>query len=91
MNVFDLDAVLISRYESFARSFTNIRSTDLKAKIDAIYGGDVFWPEPLISLNPKCPECGQAITADAAEFVVARKAERDEMLAQQSDAQAHKT
>jgi len=53
VNVFDLDAELIGRYASFARSFTDIRSHDLKGQIDAIYDGDVFWPEPLISLNPR--------------------------------------
>lgn len=53
VNVFDLDADLIGRYESFARSFTDIRSADLKTQIDAIYDSEVFWPEPLISLNPR--------------------------------------
>lgn len=52
MNVFDLDADLIGRYESFARSFTDIRSQDLKRQIDAIYDRGHFWPEPLIGLNP---------------------------------------
>lgn len=52
MNVFDLDADLIGRYESFARSFTDIRSPDLKRQIDAIYDRGHFWPEPLIGLNP---------------------------------------
>jgi Lhr-like helicase len=53
MNVFDLDADLIARYEQFARSFTDIRSADLKAQIDAIYDSGQFWPEPLIGLNPR--------------------------------------
>ena len=53
MNVFDLDADLIGRYEGFARSFTDIRSRDLKDQIDAIYDSNVFWPEPLIGLNPR--------------------------------------
>lgn len=53
MNVFELDASLIDHYESFARSFTEIRSDDLKAQIDAIYDSGVFWPEPLIGLNPR--------------------------------------
>lgn len=52
MNVFDLDADLIGRYESFARSFTDIRSPDLKRQIDAVYDRGHFWPEPLIGLNP---------------------------------------
>lgn len=58
MNVFDLDADLIGRYESFARSFTEIRADDLREQIDAIYKSEVFWPEPLIGLNPRYLESG---------------------------------
>lgn len=53
VNVFDLDNDLIGRYETFARSFTDVRSTDLKAQIDEIYDSGAFWPEPLIGLNPR--------------------------------------
>jgi len=52
MDVFDLDAELLGRYEAFARSFTNIRSVDLKDQIDAEYASGRYWPEPLIGLNP---------------------------------------
>ena len=52
MNVFDLDADLIARYEFFARSFTDVRAEDLKTQIDGIYDSGTFWPEPLIGLNP---------------------------------------
>ena len=51
MNVFELDGDLIERYEQFARSFTDIRSADLKAQIDEIYDSGTFWPEPLIGLD----------------------------------------
>jgi len=37
MNVFELDANLIARYEKFARSFTSIRGDDLRQQVDAIY------------------------------------------------------
>ena len=53
MNVFELDADLIARYEKFARSFTSIRAEDLRGQIDALYEGGKFWPEPLIGLNPE--------------------------------------
>lgn len=53
MNVFELDGDLIERYEQFARSFTDIRSVDLKTQIDEIYDSGAFWPEPLIGLNPR--------------------------------------
>jgi Lhr-like helicase len=52
MNVFDLDESLIEDYSRFARSFTRIRATDIREKVDSLYGSRVFWPEPLISINP---------------------------------------
>lgn len=52
MDVFKLDTDLVARYEAFARSFTNIRATDLKLQIDAEYASGRYWPEPLIGLNP---------------------------------------
>jgi hypothetical protein len=52
MNVFDLDTDLITRYVSFARSFTEVRARDLASQIDAFYDRGHFWPEPLIGLNP---------------------------------------
>lgn len=53
MNVFDLDAALLRDYERFARSFTRIRARDIRQQIEAIYASDRFWPEPLISINPR--------------------------------------
>ena len=52
MNVFDLDRVLVSDYERFARSFTQIRAPDIREQVEAIYASGQFWPEPLISINP---------------------------------------
>lgn len=57
MNVFDLDAALLERYEAFARSFTEIRADDLKTAVDGVYSGGKFWPEPLIGLNPQYKRC----------------------------------
>ncbi|KTE46419.1 MULTISPECIES: DEAD/DEAH box helicase [unclassified Sphingopyxis] len=62
MNVFDLDNDLITRYEQFARSFTDIRSPDLKQQIDSIYDSKIFWPEPLIGLNPRYRVGGSVAT-----------------------------
>jgi ATP-dependent helicase YprA (DUF1998 family) len=53
LNVFDLDADLIARYERFARSFTTIRADDLRTQISDVYASEKFWPEPLIGLNPQ--------------------------------------
>lgn len=52
MDVFDLDQSLVSDYERFARSFTQIRADDIREQIDAIYASRRFWPEPLITINP---------------------------------------
>src|SRR5262249_20914481 len=52
MNVFDLDLALVSDYERFARSFTQIRAPDIRTQIEQTYATNRFWPEPLISINP---------------------------------------
>ena len=51
MDVFDLDEAVIDRCKAFARSFTDIRSPELSAKVDELYATRRFWPEPLIQLN----------------------------------------
>jgi ATP-dependent helicase YprA (DUF1998 family) len=53
MNVFDLDQALVSDYEQFARSLTLIRAPDIKAQVEDLYASDRFWPEPLVSINPR--------------------------------------
>jgi|SRR5258707_791935 hypothetical protein len=52
MDVFSLDDHLLAQYTGFARSFTRIRATEIQNKVDALYAGRRFWPEPLIQLNP---------------------------------------
>ncbi len=52
MDIFDLDQALIERYESFARSFSEIQAPEIRAQIDAAYADQRFWPEPLITINP---------------------------------------
>ena len=74
MNVFELDADLIARYEKFARSFTSIRAEDLRSQIDAVYEGDKFWPEPLIGLNPEFKR-GRSVAELARQGVVDRDLE----------------
>lgn len=69
MNVFDLDADLINRYEQFARSFTTVRAEDLREQVDAVYDSAKFWPEPLIGLNPQFKQ-GRSLTELVAEGVV---------------------
>lgn len=69
MNVFDLDADLIRRYQQFARSFTSVRADDLRTQVDGIYESSKFWPEPLIGLNPQFKP-GRSVEELAAEGVV---------------------
>ncbi|SAL49326.1 DEAD/DEAH box helicase [Caballeronia concitans] len=69
MNVFDLDADLLSRYEAFARSFTMIRAQDIRTQVEAIYRSGKFWPEPLIGVNPHF-ERGRALVDLAQEGVI---------------------
>lgn len=58
MDVFDLDTSLIGEYQRFARSFTRIRSAELKDKVDTLYADRRFWPDPLLQLNPHYEEGG---------------------------------
>jgi ATP-dependent helicase YprA (DUF1998 family) len=53
VNVFELDRTLVSDYERFARSFTKIRAPDIRQQVQDIYASDRFWPEPLVSINPR--------------------------------------
>jgi DEAD/DEAH box helicase/MrfA Zn-binding domain/Helicase conserved C-terminal domain len=53
MKAFEFDHHLIDAYERFSRSFSSIRSEDLLAAIDAEYDAGRFWPDALLSLNPR--------------------------------------
>lgn len=53
MKAFEFDHHLIDSYERFSRSFSSIRSEDLRAAIDAQYDAGRFWPDALLSLNPR--------------------------------------
>ena len=53
MRAFEFDHHLISSYERFSRSFSSIRSEDLRAAIDTQYDAGRFWPDALLSLNPR--------------------------------------
>lgn len=53
MKAFEFDHHLINSYERFSRSFSSIRSEDLRAEIDAQYDAGRFWPDALLSLNPQ--------------------------------------
>jgi hypothetical protein len=62
MDVFALDDHLLAQYTGFARSFTRIRAIEIQNKVDALYAGRRFWPEPLIQLNPHDEDGGSIQT-----------------------------
>ncbi|MEC9357551.1 MAG: DEAD/DEAH box helicase [Pseudomonadota bacterium] len=53
MDVFSLRKDLIGDYSAFARSFTHIRSDDIRSQVDEAFGSGRYWPEPLIQINPR--------------------------------------
>lgn len=52
MDVFQFREHLVQEYEQFTRSFTRIRSEDIRAYVDGEYDSQRYWPEPLIQVNP---------------------------------------
>lgn len=52
MDVFQFRESLVGDYESFSRSFTNPRARDIRDYLQSRYDAGVFWPAPLIQLNP---------------------------------------
>jgi len=53
MKAFDFDHHLIENYARFSRSFSTIRAADLQEAISREYDGGRFWPDALLSLNPR--------------------------------------
>ena len=53
MDVFSLRDRLIGDYSAFVRSFTTISAADIRQALDAEYASGRFWPDPLISVNPR--------------------------------------
>lgn len=53
MKAFEFENRLIDSYARFSRSFTAIRANDLKSEVDRQYSARRFWPDALLSLNPK--------------------------------------
>ena len=69
MNVFELDRALVERYAAFARSFSEIKAPEIADQVKAAYESGKFWPDPLITINPRF-EPGRAIDALAADGVL---------------------
>lgn len=52
MDVFDFREQLVTEYEQFTRSFTRLRSDDIRDVVNREYASQRYWPEPLIQINP---------------------------------------
>ena len=53
MKAFQFDHHLIESYDNFSRSFTKIGAPDLNETIARAYDDGRFWPDALLSLNPR--------------------------------------
>ena len=53
MDIFDLNGAVIDDYQRFARSFTKVKADDIRGRLDDLYAGRRFWPEPLIQISPR--------------------------------------
>ncbi|MDI9847635.1 DEAD/DEAH box helicase [Rhodoblastus sp. 17X3] len=53
MKAFEFDHQLIDTYARFSRSFSTIRSPDIAEEINRQYDAGRFWPDALLSLNPR--------------------------------------
>lgn len=52
MDVFQFREHLVGEYAQFSRSFTRLRSDDIREFVDREYASQRYWPEPLIQINP---------------------------------------
>ncbi|WP_217847001.1 DEAD/DEAH box helicase [Paracoccus marcusii] len=53
MRAFEFDHHLVDAYARFSRSFASIRAEDLRSEVDRQYEEGRFWPDSLLSLNPR--------------------------------------
>lgn len=53
MKAFEFDHNLIDSYARFSRSFSTIRADDIRQEIERQYDAGRFWPDALLSLNPR--------------------------------------
>ncbi len=52
MDVFEFRNKVVSEYENFSRSFSEINAPDIKNFVYSKYEDGHFWPAPLVQLNP---------------------------------------
>ena len=67
LDVFALRDSVVDEYKHFATSFTTIHARDIREQIEAIYGEERYWPEPLIQINPsykRSTDVGALVASD---------------------------
>lgn len=52
MNIFQFRQEVIDQYASYVSSFVHIKDSDIRNYVDAQMASGVFWPDPLVQLNP---------------------------------------
>ncbi len=67
MDVFSLRDTVVGEYKKFATSFTPIRAEDVRRQVEAIYRKELYWPEPLLQINPNYQRT-ETVEKLAAEF-----------------------
>ncbi len=53
MKAFDFGHRFVEAYARVSRSFSTIRADDLKSETDRQYDEGRFWPDALLSINPR--------------------------------------
>ena len=53
MKAFEFDHNLIESYARFSRSFSTVQADDIAGEINRQYDEGRFWPDALLSLNPR--------------------------------------
>ena len=75
MKAFPFDRHIVESYARFSQSFSTIRAPDLRETIEREYKEGRFWPDALLSLNPRY-EAGQPPTISSTPATFARKRPR---------------
>ena len=53
MKAFPFDRHIVESYARFSKSFSKIKAADLREAIEQEYEEGRFWPDALLSLNPR--------------------------------------
>ena len=65
MKAFEFDHNLIDSYARFSRSFSSVRAEDIAGEINRQYDAGRFWPDALLSLNPRFLFFGFVVILDS--------------------------